>query len=435
VSERRIAFLSEHASPLALLGGADAGGQNVYVDELSRQLGARGYAVDVFTRWDAHDLPPRVEWAPNVDVITVRAGRAEPLPKDRLWPTMPAFRDGITRHVSQSGVRYDIIHGNFWMSGWVATELGRALDVPVVQIFHAMGRTKRTMQGAADTSPAARIPIEEQVVRLADRLIAQCPGEERELLEEYAARRDRVALIPSAVNVQRFHPVDRAEARRVLGIDADGPIVGYVGRMLPRKDVRNVVRAAALLRDLPEPVRLLLVGGDSEVPDPMFTPEIGVLRQLASELGIADRVTFTGKKQPDVLRYYYSACDVLVTTPRYEPFGLTPLEAMACARPVVGSNVGGLAFTIEHAGTGFHVPPGNPEALAARLRDLLSDPGLCERLGAAGRQRVLTKFTWPVVATRTAALYEELIATPRPAGSTPFVGTESKSSVPLGGRR
>jgi D-inositol-3-phosphate glycosyltransferase len=423
VSERRIAFLSEHASPLALLGGTDAGGQNVYVDELSRHLGTRGYTVDVYTRWDAQELPLSVEWAPNVNVINIRVGRPTPLEKDRLWPHMPAFRDEILRHISRFGLRYDVIHGNFWMSGWVATELGRMLGVPVVQIFHAMGRTKQKMQGTADTSPLARIPIEEQVVRIADRLIAQCPGEERELLDDYAAPRERVALIPSAVNAQRFQPVDRAEARATLGIDGDGPIVGYVGRMLPRKDVRNVVRATALLRDMPAPVRLLLVGGESEEPDPASTPETGVLQQLAGDLGIADRVIFAGKRQPDVLRYYYSACDVLVTTPWYEPFGLTPLEAMACGRPVIGSNVGGITFTIEHGGTGFHVPPGNPDALAARLRDLLADDALRERMGAAGRRRVLTKFTWPVVATRTAALYEELIAERHDAGSTGLVET------------
>jgi glycosyltransferase involved in cell wall biosynthesis len=405
--DRHVAFLSEHASPLALLGGADAGGQNVYIDELSRHLGGRGIAVDIYTRWESADAPAVVDWAPNVRVMTVRVGPPAPTAKDRLWPVMPAFRDEIARTMTAAGRSYDLLHGNFWMSGWAATELGRAFGMPVVQIFHAMGRTKRRMQGEADTSPAVRIPIEEAVVGRADSIIAQCPGEERELIDDYRAEPHKVALVPSAVNVQRFHPVDRAEARRVLALNPESPIVGYIGRMLPRKDVRNILYAVA---ELDAPVTLLLVGGESEDADPILTPEIGVLRNLARTLGIADRVLFTGQRQPDVLRLYYSACDVLVTTPWYEPFGLTPLEAMACARPVVGSNVGGIAFTIEHGTTGYHVPPGNPGALAARLRDLLADSGLRARMGEAGRDRVLSRFTWPVVAARTAELYEDVLA-------------------------
>jgi glycosyltransferase involved in cell wall biosynthesis len=191
------------------------------------------------------------------------------------------------------------------------------------------------------------------------------------------------------------------------------PVVVYVGRMLPRKDVRNLVRAAAILirRDA-LPLRLLLVGGETEHPDPRATPEIGVLVELTEKLGIRDRVTFTGKRQPEQLRNYYGAGDVAVTTPWYEPFGLTPLEAMACGRPVVGSAVGGIRFTVDHGVTGLLVPPRDPEALAAALRTLLAKLELRTRMGQAARRRVEREFTWPVVAERTAALYESLPAAP-----------------------
>ncbi len=412
---RRIAFLSEHASPLALRGSADAGGQNVYVDEVSRGLGRLGYAVDVFTRRDEVDLPEIVESAPGVRIVNLPAGPPRFLPKDDLWPLMPAFRDAFGRFAPRGGRRYDLFHGNFWMSGWVATELRRALGLPVVQIFHAMGKTKQRHQGAADTSPGDRIATELAVVRAADRLIAQCPSERAELVDDYGADPGKVAVIPSAVNTALFHPVERDEARRRIGLDlAPGaPVVVYVGRMLPRKDVRNVVRAVALLeRDRPagaQPVTLLLVGGETAGPDPAVSPEIGELQRLAAELGIAGRVRFTGKRQPDVLRDYYSAGDVVVTTPWYEPFGLTPLEGMACARPVIGSAVGGITFTIVDGQTGFLVPPRDPAALAARLAQLLADAGLRARLGRAARARVEREFGWDTVAARTADLYEELL--------------------------
>ena len=410
----RIAFLSEHASPLASLGGADAGGQNVYVSELSSNLARRGYAVDVFTRRDNPHTPEVVDWQPGVRVIHLKAGPMRPRPKDELWPFMPAFCNSLQHFMERDETHYDLIHGNFWMSGWVATEMRRRLGIPVVQIFHAMGKTKRRHQRKVDTSPGDRIKIELGIIREADKIIAQCPNERDELVDDYGADPARIALVPSAVNTNVFTPVARDEARRRTGLETERQIIVYVGRMLPRKDIRNIVRALALLargnehgQDAP---LLLVVGGESEKPDPLDTPEVGELQKLAAELGVLDRVHFTGKRQPEALRDYYSAADVAVTTPWYEPFGLTPLEAMACGRPVIGSAVGGITYTIQDGKTGFLVPPRDPEALAARLQHLLSQPDLCRRMGLAARRRVEKEFSWPIVAMRTGALYEQLLA-------------------------
>ena len=410
----RIAFLSEHASPVALLGSEDAGGQNVYVDEVSRNLGRLGYAVDVFTRRDSATAPEIIDWAPGVRVVNLTAGPPEFVLKDKLWPHMPAFRDSLLEFMLRDGVRYDLAHGNFWMSGWVTARLRRRLGVPAVQIFHAMGKTKQRHQGAADTSPDGRIEVELGVIRDVDRLIAQCPAEESELVDDYGADPSKVVVIPSAVNVERYRPVPRDEARRQIGLHTDGPVVAYVGRMMPRKDVRNLVQAVGLLAQQTDlPITLLLVGGETVEPDPVTTPEIGVLQTMAAELGILDRVVFTGKRQPDDLRLYYSAGDVVVTTPWYEPFGLTPLEAMACGRPVIGSAVGGITYTVQDGVTGFLVPPRAPQALADRLKFLLTRPSLRERMGRAARERVEREFTWATVGERTAQLYESLLAQPR----------------------
>lgn len=423
---RRIAFISEHASPAAVRGGADAGGQNVYVDELSRHLGQIGFEVDVFTRRDAADAPPVLDWAPNVRIVNLPVGPARFMPKDELWPFMPAFRDAFVRFCRQDGTRYDLIHGNFWMSGWVATELKRELGVPAVQNFHALGTTKQRHQGAADTSPSGRIAVEHATIRDVDCVIAQCPQERLELVGDYGARPERIALIPAAVNTTTFRPVPRDEARRRIGLDDAGPVIVYVGRMLPRKGVRNVVRALAILRsrwngasprqsngfhrtERGEPL-LLLVGGGTSEPSCEATAEIAELKRLAAELGVADRVRFAGRRQPDVLHLYYGAGDVAVTTPWYEPFGLTPLEAMACARPVIGSAVGGITYTVRDGETGFLVPPRDPEALAVRLDFLLTRPALSDQMGAAGRRRVEGSFTWATAAASTAELYAELMA-------------------------
>src|SRR6266516_2351800 len=168
----RIAFLSEHASPVALLGGEDAGGQNVYVDEVSRNLARRGYAVDVFTRRDSIDTPEVVDWGPGVRVVHLKAGPLQSRPKDELWPFMPEFRDSFLRFMVQDEAKYDLLHGNFWMSGWVVSELRQRLHIPAVQIFHAMGKTKRRHKKHIDTSPGDRLATEKDIIQAVDRVIA-----------------------------------------------------------------------------------------------------------------------------------------------------------------------------------------------------------------------------------------------------------------------
>src|SRR5215207_941088 len=289
---RRVAMISEHASPVALLGGVDAGGQNVYVDAVSRGLVPQGYETDIFTvRGDlAH--PEVVAWADGVRVIEIPVSAGHPLPKDDLWPHMPAFRNAIDNFAEREGTGYDLIHGNFWMSGWVAADLGSRWHIPTVQIFHATGITKLREQGAADSSPSGRIEVEKAVVRSVDRLIAQCPAERDELLADYGARAEQIELIPSAVDTDRFRPIDKFAARQTLEIDPTTEMIVYVGRIVPRKDVRNVIEALARLKTLRLAAgaatmpALYIVGGETERPDPVATPEIGVLRSLATELGV-----------------------------------------------------------------------------------------------------------------------------------------------------
>src|SRR5438552_2042802 len=267
----RIAFLSEHASPLATLGSADAGGQNIYVGEVSRNLGRCGFAIDVLTRCDNPDVPEIVEWSTGVRVVNLLAGPVQPRSKDELWPYMSEFRDSLLRFMEHDETHYDLVHSNFWMSGWVAIELRRRLNIPVVQIFHALGKTKRRHQKKVDTSPGDRIRTEKEIVREVDRIIAQCPSERCELVEDYGANPEKIVLIPSAVNTRIFKPVARDVARHRIGLDINDKVIVYVGRMLPRKDIRNVIRALAVLlrkntsdeRSSPTSLTLMIVEGES----------------------------------------------------------------------------------------------------------------------------------------------------------------------------
>jgi D-inositol-3-phosphate glycosyltransferase len=154
---------------------------------------------------------------------------------------------------------------------------------------------------------------------------------------------------------------------------------------------------------------LYVVGGNSEHPDEKMTPEIGRLMSIARDTGVADWVRFVGRRDRDVLRLFYSACDVFVTTPWYEPFGITPVEAMACARPVIGADVGGIRSTVVHNKTGLLVPPKNPGALAQCLHELINDEKRCQTLGDAGFARAQRFYTWTGVVRGLEAVYVDAV--------------------------
>ncbi|HVL75090.1 MAG TPA: glycosyltransferase family 1 protein [Noviherbaspirillum sp.] len=425
---RKIALISEHASPIARLGSVDSGGQNVYVAQLARHLARQGYQVDVFTRRDSPALATLVHWQPGVRIIHVPAGPAEYIPKEAMLPYMEEFGRFMIRFAQRQKDPYDIVHANFFMSGMVAQQMKKALGIPFVMTFHALGRVRRLNQKEADGFPDLRFAIEERLIREADRIVAECPQDKQDMEDLYGACPEHIDIVPCGFDPEEFGTVT-PDARGHLGLARDEFIVLQLGRMVPRKGVDNVIRATAMLRHQYQvPARLLVVGGNSAQPDPDATPELGRLMRLTHELGIDEAVTFTGQRQREQLRYYYSAADVFVTTPWYEPFGITPLEAMACATPVVGSAVGGIKYTVVDGETGYLVPPNDPASLAERLAWLHAHPQLAQRLGWAGMRRAYQLFTWRSVAASIAQVYENALAS-QPLWQARVVGAEMPSSA------
>jgi len=411
---RRIALISEHASPLAVLGGVDAGGQNVYVDHLARSLAQLGDRVDVFTRRDDASLDDVVDLAPGVRVVHVDAGPPEPVAKEALIPHMPEFTARMLRWITDRGETYDLAHANFFMSGLVAADLKAHIGLPFVVTFHALGRVRRQFHGADDGFPDERFAIEDRIVAEADRILAECPQDEEDLIRLYNAEPARIAIVPCGFDPTEFAPMSRPLARLELGLDPAERILLQLGRMVPRKGVDNAIRGlAALQRDHGLAARLLVVGGADRDPDPERTPELGRLKAIADEEGVGDRVMFVGRRDRHELAAYYNAADIFVSTPWYEPFGITPLEAMACGIPVLGSNVGGIKFSVRDGETGYLVPPNDPSALAERAAHLFKHPKLLSVLGRQGVRRVNDLFTWERVASGVAASYEEVLTAGR----------------------
>jgi glycosyltransferase involved in cell wall biosynthesis len=407
----RIALISDHASPLAALGGTDCGGQNVYVSQIARALASHGHAVDVFTRRDDPSLPMVVNACEGVRVIHVPAGPAAAVRKEEMLPFMPEFSAFTTGWCACEEDGYDIAHANFWMSGMAALELKERLGIPFVITFHALGRVRRLYQGAADGFPEARFDIEERIIDGADRVIAECPQDEQDLLTLYSADPERISMIPCGVDVMSFRPVPRRRARSIVGLKQNEHVVLQLGRLVPRKGIDNVIRGIARLRDLHGvEATLVIVGGDSDTPDPARTPEIGRLTRIAESEGVLEQVRFVGRRGRDWLRYYYSAADVFVTTPWYEPFGLTPLESMACGTPVIGASVGGIQYTVCDGETGYLVPPNDPDSLADRLARVLTEPRHRHALAQEGLRRARERFSWPGVACLVEGLYNDVLA-------------------------
>lgn len=410
----RIAMISEHASPLAALGGADAGGQNVYVAKLALELARMGHAVDVYTRREDADIAEVVDLAPGVRVLHVRAGPARPIPKERLLPLMDDFAADMARLMARAG-GCELIHAHFFLSGMVGVDLAERLGVPCVVTFHALGKVRRQHQQEADAFPDERFVIEEGIVARADRVIAECPEDERDLLTLYNADPLRLTLVPCGFAPEEFAPGDRAEARAALGLPAAAPIVLQLGRMVRRKGIDLAIEGLAHVRQSLPDAQLVVVGGAARVPDPAGNPELARLMAVAREAGVADAVRFVGSRERGELAQFYAACDLFVTAPWYEPFGITPLEAMACARPVVAADVGGLRYTVAHGATGLRVPPRDAAALGAAMAELLGDPRRAEAMGRAGRARVEERFTWRQVALQMEEVYRETLAKHRHA--------------------
>lgn len=390
----RIALVSEHANPLAAVGSVDAGGQNVHVAALAGGLAELGHDVTVYSRRDSAAVPTRVAGPEGYMVEHVPAGPPTDVPKDELLQYMPQFADYLRARWQEAPV--DLVHAHFWMSGVASVDAAAGSGVPVLQTFHALGTVKKRHQGDRDTSPAMRIPLERRLCRTVTRVISTCSDEVDEL-EAMGMPRGRATTIPCGVDADTFRPLPRA---------SDGPpTLLVIGRLVERKGVGNVIEALAQLPG----VRLQVAGGPpSDVLD--ADPEVARLRGLADRLGVTDRVDFLGAVGRAEVPALMSAADIVVAVPWYEPFGIVPVEAMACGRPVVGSAVGGLLDTVVPGQTGELVPPRRPDLLAPVLRDLLADPERRRRYGIAGRRRALRTYQWRQVVASTERVYAAVLA-------------------------
>ncbi len=410
----RVAVLSVHTCPLAHLGGWETGGMNVYVRELSRQLGRLGVATDVFTRRQDPDVPAVVDFGERTRIVHVDAGPPRHVDKYAVVDYLSEFACNVQRFRNFVGARYDLVHAHYWLSGRLATLFQDHWDVPLVAMFHTLGQMKnRVAEDPADLEQQIRVDIERRTMAAADKIIASTEVDRANMAAAYGAHQRSVAVIPGGVDLTLFRPGSKLGARRALGLGRERTLL-FVGRIQRLKGIDILLRAAAELARDSKPLRVLIVGG---IPPGIHgrvseeEREIARLRSLAGELGLDEIVDFVGAVDQERLPIYYRAADVTVMPSSYESFGLVAVESLACGTPVVASRVGGLAAIVRDGENGLLVPWRHPRLFADKIRAVLGDSDLRQRLRDNGLVTA-ERFGWAATAERTVDVYDAVLRQP-----------------------
>lgn len=408
----RIAMLSYHTCPLAALGGKDTGGMNVYVRDLTCQLGRMGIHVDVYTRSQDEHVPHVLhDLGFGNRVVHIPAGPEEPKSKSDIAKYIPEFAEGVRRFVEEKGIKYDVIHSHYWMSGLAAEILSDAWGgIPIVHMYHTLGEMKNRVARSEDEKAGEdRLHGERQVLGRAKRIIVATLAELTQLRFLYRADARKLTVIPPGVDTSHFYPIPADEAKQYIGLKPENRMVLFVGRIEPLKGIDTLIHAMSCLdmRLLRRPVHLAIIGGDVDVSPEEMTDEMARLQKLCDELCMGGMVVFLGKRGQDSLPYYYSAAEMVVMPSLYESFGMVALEAMACGTPVIASEVGGLGYLVQNGITGYTVPDSDPEALCEKLSILLGNPSLRNEMGrmAAG---YATDYDWSKIASQVIDVYKEV---------------------------
>ncbi len=403
-------MLSVHTSPLDQPGTGDAGGLNVYVLELARELAQRDIEIEIFTRATSSDLLPVVESEPGIRVRNVVAGPFEGLSKNDLPAQLcPFARDVLRAEAMHEHGWYDLVHSHYWLSGHVGALAKDRWGVPLVHTMHTMAKVKNSLLADGDEpEPQGRIIGEEQVVESADRLIANTDTEAQQLIDLYAADPQRVAVVNPGVDLDVFSPGDRLLERKRLGLPPDAIVLAFVGRIQPLKAPDVLVRAAAELAARDPSLRPRLVVAIVGGPSGSGTAKPDALIRLAKTLGVDDLVRFEPPVRQHELASWYRAADVVAVPSYNESFGLVALEAQACGTPVVAAATGGLLTAVADGVSGVLVDSHAPDEWARVLRSLVCDPLRLRAYGAAG-VRHAQRFGWSATAERTLDVYQEAI--------------------------
>lgn len=404
---KRIALISVHGDPAIDIGKEEAGGQNVYVLRVGKALAKQGWNVDMFTRKTDADRAEIVQHSPRCRTIRLVAGPEAFVPRDKLFEYLPLFVARFKQFQAENHLQYDLVHTNYWLSGWVGMELAKDLSLKQVHTYHSLGAVKYQSVSEVPFITGTRLQVEKACLESAACVVATSP-QEKEHMRQLVSDKGNIEIIPCGTDIESFGAISRSEARLRLGIPKSSLVVLYVGRFDHRKGIETLVRAIgrSIFPGLAD-IRLILVGGSR--PGQSDGIERERIEGIVDELGLRDFTTFPGQIDQETLPYYYGAANVCVVPSHYEPFGLVAIEAMAAGVPVVASNVGGLKYTVVSEKTGLLCPPQDEIAFGEAIDRILSRPAWEKKLGKAAKERVENQFGWDEVSRQLTQLYTDLI--------------------------
>ncbi|MES1021601.1 glycosyltransferase family 1 protein [Gloeocapsa sp. BRSZ] len=408
-SQKHIALISVHGDPAVEIGKEEAGGQNVYVRQVGEALAELGWQVDMFTRKASADQASIVEHTANCRTIRITAGPEEFVPRDNLFKYAPEFVEQMLKFQQESGIEYELVHTNYWLSAWVGMELRKVQGCRQVHTYHSLGAVKYKSISTIPLIAKTRLAVEKEVLETAHRIVATSP-QEQEHMRSLVSTKGNIDIIPCGTDIHRFGKIEQQQAREQLGINADTKVILYVGRFDFRKGIETLVRAVAQSQLRGTDLKLIIGGGSR--PGQSDGKERDRIEGIVNELGMQDMTVFPGRLGDDDLPIYYAAADVCVVPSHYEPFGLVAIEAMASGTPVIASDVGGLQYTVVPEETGLLAPPKDKDAFATAIDRILSNPEWRDQLGRAARKRVEDKFSWDGVAAQLSKLYVKLLEEP-----------------------
>jgi len=387
----KMAMLSIHSSPIGELGTKDTGGMSVYIRELARELGRHGHWVDIYTRFNEKNHNTVSNLYKNVRLIFLKSGNTGHIPKQALYAHLTGFSQALEKFTKHQALHYDLIHSHYWLSGRLGDLAQSRWKIPHILMFHTLGAVKNSM-GVGKPESELRITHERKLAKSCNRILAPTEREKEHLMQYYDALPDQIGVVPCGVNLDLFHPMDKAAARRQLGFGPDESIVLYVGRFDPLKGIDRLLSAMVHLQHR-QRLRLVIIGGDRHQ-----TPEAEKLQKLSRKFGIKDAVTFAGRIDQENLPPYYNAADVLAVPSYYESFGLVGLESLSCGTPVVATRVGVLESILREGETGHVVKNACSRSLAEGIDALISNSHT-RRLSAHKIRTSVLKFSWSKVAS------------------------------------
>ncbi|MEA5618458.1 glycosyltransferase family 1 protein [Cronbergia sp. UHCC 0137] len=409
-TDKRIALISVHGDPAIEIGKEEAGGQNVYVLQVGEALSRLGWKVDMFSRKVSPDQEEIVQHNPNCRTIRLTAGPVEFVPRDNGFKYLPEFVEQLLKFQKENGIKYELVHTNYWLSSWVGMQLKQIQGSKQVHTYHSLGVVKYNTVENIPVVATKRLAVEKEVLETAERIVATSP-QEQDHMRSLVSPQGYIDVIPCGTDIRRFGSVDRTAAREALGIDPEAKVILYVGRFDPRKGIETLVRAVRESKFYGSENLKLIIGGGS-TPGNSDGRERDRIEGIINELGMGEFTSLPGLLSQTILPTYYAATDVCVVPSHYEPFGLVAIEAMSSGTPVIASDVGGLQFTVVPEQTGLLAPPQDVAAFSKAIDRILSDPEWARKLGEAGQRRVINKFSWDGVASQLDQLYTQLLMQP-----------------------